>query len=576
MHRLALMLMKLVARHAITIKYYFLVKKFLTTLFIILLFCNIANSKGISFDRQKNLIDSGSIETGMNCNNLSRALGGSNDLSWRLLGNKDGKYGHYVLIEVYSKEPNRIYYICEQKRVDYESSESILDALKDQDLIKIFYNPIKMFTYVFTVTSQGSIEYILSKLTISDFNITRAELTTAYAESLLQQLEIPKEETAEVDKTIIDIPEEKTTTVAETKKDKEGPIIEISELITVDSRAYSIKGKVKDKSDFSLKIDGAEVEVDNNGNFTLKRFNVNQENVEELKIVAIDKWQNKSEKIVKVVIKLPKTKVAKIYEALNPNKVRTKASSNKVAIIIGIEKYENLADFDATFANRDAVAFSEYVTNALGVEATNKILLVDKGAKRRDTLKAFKLWLPKIASDGGKDIYFFFAGHGLASDDGKDLFILPYDGDTALLEDTAISRLELISLIEKVNPKSVTMFFDTCYSGQTRDEKNLVASLRPILLKAAEQDTPNNFHIFSASNNNQTSGSIEEAKHGIFSYYLMKGLEGNADGNKDDQITNGELFAYLATNVSKESFTQNREQEPTLSSGDPNQVLMKY
>ena len=570
------MLMKLVARHAITIKYYFLVKKFLTTLFIILLFCNIANSKGISFDRQKNLIDSGSIETGMNCNNLSRALGGSNEQSWRLLGNKDGKYGHYVLIEVYSKEPNSIYYICEQKRVDYESSESILDALKDQDLIKIFYNPIKMFTYVFTVTSQGSIEYILSKLTMSDFNITRAEIRDAYTESLLQQLEIPKEETAEVDKTIIDIPEEKTTTVAETKKDKEGPIIEISKLITVDSRAYSIKGKVKDKSDFSLKIDGAEVEVDNNGNFTLKRFNVNQENVEELKIEAVDKWQNKSEKIVKVVIKLPKTKVAKTYEPLNPNKVRTKASSNKVAIIIGIEKYENLTDFDATFANRDAVAFSEYVTNALGVEATNKILLVGKGAKRRDTLKAFKLWLPKIASDGGKDIYFFFAGHGLASDDGKDLFILPYDGDTALLEDTAISRLELISLIEKVNPKSVTMFFDTCYSGQTRDEKNLVASLRPILLKAAEQDTPNNFHIFSASNNNQTSGSIEEAKHGIFSYYLMKGLEGNADGNKDDQITNGELFAYLATNVSKESFTQNREQEPTLSSGDPNQVLMKY
>ena len=56
----------------------------------------------------------------------------------------------------------------------------------------------------------------------------------------------------------------------------------------------------------------------------------------------------------------------------------------------------------------------------------------------------------------------------------------------------------------------------------------------------------------------------------------MKGLEGNADGNKDRRITNGELFAYLAKNVSKESFTQNREQEPTLSSGDPNQVLMRY
>ena len=55
----------------------------------------------------------------------------------------------------------------------------------------------------------------------------------------------------------------------------------------------------------------------------------------------------------------------------------------------------------------------------------------------------------------------------------------------------------------------------------------------------------------------------------------MKALEGKADGNQDKQITNGELIAYLKTNVSKEAFMQNREQDPMLS-GDPDQVLMKY
>jgi hypothetical protein len=55
----------------------------------------------------------------------------------------------------------------------------------------------------------------------------------------------------------------------------------------------------------------------------------------------------------------------------------------------------------------------------------------------------------------------------------------------------------------------------------------------------------------------------------------MKGLEGKADGNKDKQITNGELIAYLKTNVSKEAFIQNREQDPMLT-GNPNQVLMRY
>ena len=119
------------------------------------------------------------------------------------------------------------------------------------------------------------------------------------------------------------------------------------------------------------------------------------------------------------------------------------------------------------------------------------------------------------------------------------------------------------------------MFFDTCYSGQTRDERMLVASLRPIRIVADEQETPDNFTIFTASNYDQTSGSIEEAEHGMFSYYLMKGLEGYADENKDKKITNGELIAYLKDNVSQEAFTQNREQDPMLA-GDPDKILMSY
>ena len=119
------------------------------------------------------------------------------------------------------------------------------------------------------------------------------------------------------------------------------------------------------------------------------------------------------------------------------------------------------------------------------------------------------------------------------------------------------------------------MFFDTCYSGQTRDERMLVASLRPIRIIADEQETPDNFTIFTASNYDQTSGSIEEAKHGMFSYYLMKGLEGKADDNKDKKITNGELIAYLKNNVSQEAFTQNRQQDPMLG-GDPDKVLLRY
>ena len=356
--------------------------------------------------------------------------------------------------------------------------------------------------------------------------------------------------------------------------DKDSPEIIVAEAITVKSQAYKLKGTVKDKSDFFLEVDGQPIKVNKNGEFLFEGFIINTNEGEELTIVAVDRWNNSTQKNVKINVDLKEMKVAKGYEKLLPSKVKSNKDGNKIAIIIGIEKYEYLTNLDAAFANRDANAFREYAVRALGVDPSNINLLVDKDANRPKILKALKLWLPQVGGEN-RDIYLFFAGHGLASDDGKNLYVLPQDGDASLLEDTAITRSEIIKLLQKTNPKSVTMFFDTCYSGQTRNEETLVANLRPVRIVADDQEIPNNFTIFTASANDQTSGSIEQAKHGMFSYYLMKGMEGEADSNKDKKISNGELIAYLKDKVSKEAFSQNREQEPNLS-GDEDKVLFTY
>tara|TARA_X000000950_G_C13912650_1_gene659595 strand:- start:2513 stop:5377 length:2865 start_codon:yes stop_codon:yes gene_type:complete len=356
--------------------------------------------------------------------------------------------------------------------------------------------------------------------------------------------------------------------------DNDAPIIEIAEAITVDSQAYTLKGKVKDKSKLYIEANGRPLKL-NKETFQIEGFIVDPEAGEQIKLVAIDQWKNKSEKTINIKVKFQEVADKRIYEIPNPSKIKVKLDRNKIAIIIGIEKYRSLKNIDAPFANRDANAFRAYANKALGIPNKNIKVLIDDNATRAETLKALTLWLPQTARGKGKDIYIFFAGHGLASDDGKNLYILPQDGDAALLQYTAISRLEIFELINKVEPSSVTMFFDTCYSGQTRDERMLVAGLRPIRLLESEQEKPTNFTIFTASNYDETSGSIEEAKHGIFSYFLMKGMEGKADENNDKKITNGELITYLKQNVSEEAFMNNRQQEPMLS-GDPNKILIKF
>ncbi len=268
-------------------------------------------------------------------------------------------------------------------------------------------------------------------------------------------------------------------------------------------------------------------------------------------------------------------KTTKSLEKLNPYNTKAKNPSiNKVALIFGIENYDKTSK--ASYAKKDAQYFYEYAKLSFGIPTENIKLLLDKDANLVDSLSALSKWLPGKVSKNQTELIIFFAGHGLASSDGKELYLLPKDGDADLLARTGISRTEIFEIITKLKPKSVTIFLDACYTGFSRENEMLLADARPLRIVPDEQEgIPDNFTIFTASQLDQISSSLKEAKHGIFSYYLMKGLEGKADSNKDKKITNGELLAYMDENVSRKASELGRQQNPSLA-GDPDKVLMSY
>jgi uncharacterized caspase-like protein len=161
----------------------------------------------------------------------------------------------------------------------------------------------------------------------------------------------------------------------------------------------------------------------------------------------------------------------------------------------------------------------------------------------------------------------------LPSSDGKSLYFLPHGVDKELLSRTAVAQNDIIAALTAAKPKSVTMFIDVCYSGQTRGGDVLLANAKPVALKADKNAYPPNFTVITASANDQISSSSPELKHGIFSFYLMKGMEGDADANKDGKITAGEMQEYLSDKVSRQAMSMSRKQDTQLV-GDANKVLM--
>lgn len=259
-----------------------------------------------------------------------------------------------------------------------------------------------------------------------------------------------------------------------------------------------------------------------------------------------------------------------VYDNLNPLNRKVQQNNNAIALVIGVEDYEKIIA-KASYAAADANVFSDYATLKLGIPANRVSSIKNQNADLVEIVLLVQDWLVRAISEGETDVYIFFAGHGLASDDGEDMYLLPYDGSPRLLDRTAILSNELFANIAAANPRSVTVFLDTCYSGTTRGPDMLIAS-RPIAIRAKEQAVPEGFTVMTAAAGDQTAKPLEEAKHGMFSYFLMKGMEGDADANQDNQITAGELHAYVQQNVIQQS---SGSQTPELQ-GDADRVLVRF
>ncbi len=346
------------------------------------------------------------------------------------------------------------------------------------------------------------------------------------------------------------------------------PLLEILSNKTKGKRG-TITGIARDNVEVAeVTIDGKAVQLSGNGNFKYSTF-VPSDGIT-LNIQVTDLAGLTSSKTVSLQRNDSTVSTSITFDRLNPLGKRVKGNSNALALIVGVEGYEN-TNADALYADRDAKMFRDYASEKLGIPDNRiKTLLNDK-AEYAEILLTTKDWLRRASKANKSDIYIFFAGHGLASDDGKNMYLLPYDGRPRLLDKTALLRDELFKEIQQSNPLSVTVFLDTCYSGTTRGTDVLIAS-RPIAIRAIEQSIPENFTVFSAAAGDQTSKPLEEAKHGMFSYFLMKGMEGDADTNSDNKITARELHAYVKQNVVQQS---SGSQTPELQ-GDKDRVLVKF
>jgi len=253
----------------------------------------------------------------------------------------------------------------------------------------------------------------------------------------------------------------------------------------------------------------------------------------------------------------------------------SKKNDNILAIVFGIEDYKNVSD--VSFAHRDARFIKEYFGKTLGIKENNIYYRANEDVSKAEFDKVFSAggWLDKRVKEGKTEIYFYYAGHGAPDIKQNKAYLIPYDGDPNYASQTGYEMEEIYDNLADLKAKSVTVFLDACFTGANRESEMLLADARPLMIEV-KSPIAHGITVFSATGQKEISSAWREKKHGLFSYFLMKGMQGEADVNNDNKLTLKELGDYIQEKVSEQAGHLDREQTPQMISNDDSRILINY
>ncbi len=230
-----------------------------------------------------------------------------------------------------------------------------------------------------------------------------------------------------------------------------------------------------------------------------------------------------------------------------------KQEINLYVLAVGINQYKN-PKYNLNFAMSDAQGFVDGLRNgSKGIFTNTEVVMVrDNEATKANITAKFNEIKAKAQP---QDVFiFYYAGHGVMSEEEKaQFYLVPTDvtqlyGNNALLKNNAISAAELQNIARDLKAQKQLFILDACQTGGMIDylAKRGAAEEKAIAQLARSTGTV----WIVASGTEQFAQELTDLKHGLFTYSILEALSGKADGSpKDQRITVGELSNFLNIEV---------------------------
>ena len=243
------------------------------------------------------------------------------------------------------------------------------------------------------------------------------------------------------------------------------------------------------------------------------------------------------------------------------------------AVIVGVADYQNFPKLTYTIDDAKKV-YGFFRSPEGGAVPSERIkLLLDKEATKENILNTtFEIFQ---TADSADIIIFYFAGHGV-----EGAFVpFDYDGSENSLLPHALVHQDFLDSKAKFK----LCIADACHSGSYKtslvdpNDESAVALSRSTIrdqIKAHYKSFENikgGLAIIASSAPEEVSLEATKLKQGVFSYFFILGLKGQADENENGIVTASELYAYIFKHV--QSYTYKFQTPLIFGDFDPNMPI---
>jgi len=261
-------------------------------------------------------------------------------------------------------------------------------------------------------------------------------------------------------------------------------------------------------------------------------------------------------------------------------------NTDDIAVVIGNKIYAHRDIPSVKYADNDATAVKKYLIDTMGFKDGNIIFYKNASKATLEmifgTFSNHRGMLYNYVKPEKSDVFIYYSGHGAPDPITNKAYLVPTDCNPVLMDLSAYSLDILYSNLPKIEAKSMTIVLDACFSGGTHAGQFLVPNASPALMKISNPlITLNDITILASSENNQVSSWYPEKLHSMFTYFFLKAVTGDADFNKNKQITFQEIYDFVANRAEGVPYYAKRLhggriQTPTMHSAHKDAVFVKY